>query len=123
MGKDGSFGIARPIWLGGALGLYFGWFFRPVRDPSLIMALGISLVIGIVLILLNFFKREGRLTFLQALTHFPLNVVQYFLILSVLESRHFLYDWGGRLAVLLFTGAMGVLFGIWFHWREKRVSL
>lgn len=117
-----AYSTSRYIWMGAAIGLYFGWFFRPVRDPNLFIVIGLSFLIALVLFGFNLFKKE-RLSFGRLLMQIPVNMIQYALILSILELRHFAFDWGGRLAVVIFTGLMGMLSGYWLAYRENRVSL
>lgn len=119
---NATYSTARYIWLGGAIGLYFGWQFRPIRDPSIMVVIGLSLLISVVMLGLSLFKKD-RPNFGQLLLRFPLNFIQYAVMIAVLEMRHFALDFGGRFAVIIFTGVMGLLFGYWVAFREKRVSL
>ncbi|MEM7798077.1 MAG: hypothetical protein AAF633_02710 [Chloroflexota bacterium] len=119
---NATYSTARYIWLGGAIGLYFGWQFRPTREPSIMVVIGLSLLISIVMLGLSLYGKN-RLKFGQALLRLPLNFIQYAVMVSVLELRHFALDLGGRVAVIIFTGIMGLLFGYWVAFREKRVSL
>lgn len=98
---------------GAAIGLYFGWFFRPLREPSWNMVIGLSLLAALITMglrtvkskqfVLRVFVRETAVSWLQ-----------FALFLAILEGRHLVYDWGGKTAVSLFTTLMGALMGIWY---------
>jgi len=106
----------RYIMTGAAIGLYFGYFFRPAREPSLLFIFGLSVVIVAVTLLL---KRPPLADIPKiAMTTF----LKYSLLLAVLEGRHLFYDWGGRWATMAMTGAMGALTGLWFAYEKRRGS-
>lgn len=113
----------QPLWqryllTGAALGLYFGLFFRPLREPSLVLAVELGLLAALVTTLLPLFRgqRPSFVTFLKTLAgHF----LKYTLLLAVLELRHPVYDWGGRTAVSVMTTLMGALGGLWLAWEQE----
>lgn len=92
---------------GAALGLYFGWFFRPLRDPSIVTILLLSTVITIVMTCIRMWRREWEQLAKRAASTW----VNYALILAVLEARHFAFDLGGRPAVIVMTILFGALAG------------
>ena len=108
----------RAFLVGAALGLYFGLFFRPVREPSVVTIILLSVLITLVMVVIRLLRGErspralGRL----ALVSF----VQLGAALAVLAARHPVYDWGGRLAVTIMTTVMGALFGLWWERRQER---
>lgn len=112
----------QPLWqryllTGAALGLYFGLFFRPLRDPSPLLAVELGFVAALVTTLLPLFrgKRPSLLTFLKTLgNHF----LKYALLLLLLDARHPVYDWGGRTAVSVMTTLAGGLSGLWLAWEQ-----
>ncbi len=106
----------RYVLTGAAIGLYFGYFFRPVREPSLLIIFGLSLVIVAVTLLL---KRPP----LADVPKVALSTyVKYTLLLAVFEGRHLAYDFGGRWATVVMTGALGALAGLWFAYDKRRGS-
>lgn len=114
-----------PIWsqliTGAGLGLYFGWFFRPVRDPSFLVPVFLGLFITAMLVGWRLLRRNHRgETAVFIVKQIPLLFIKYAAVLTVLELRHFALAWGGRVAVILFTVTMGVLFALWFGYNEKR---
>lgn len=119
----------QPLWqryllTGAALGLYFGLFFRPLREPSLGLAVLLGAVAALVTTLLPLFRgeRPSFTTFLKTLAgHF----FKYTLLLAVLELRHPVHDWGGRTAVSAMTTLMGAVGGLWLAWEQdsKRLSV
>ena len=128
-----QYSTQRYLWMGGILGLYFGWFFRPQRDPSIALAIALSILISLAILLLpslrNFLAlaypmlKKETAPFMVRLKQFPLNLLQYFLIFLVFEGRHLAYDWGGRGASTLVTGLAGCIFGYWFMIRQQRLGL
>jgi len=106
----------RYVMTGAAIGFYFGYFFRPAREPSLLFIFGLSLVIVAVTLLLKRppladIPRMAISTFLK-----------YSLLLVILEGRHLVYDWGGRWATIATTGATGALAGLWLAYEKRRGS-
>ena len=117
--KNGmQYSLQRYIWIGAGLGLYFGLFFRPSREPSLLIALGLSLVITIVMFLIRLFQRD-RLPFQEILKEVPINFLQYLLILAVLEGRHLAWEMGGRTATTILTTLMGMVTGALVFWKSN----
>lgn len=110
--------LARSALVGGALGFYFGFFFRPAREPNLLIALGLALLVTLVYSGIKIYRERPSLgallksaggTFLKAI-----------LLLTLLELRHPLYDYGGRMAVTFFMTLMGVLAGLLYGYDQMR---
>ena len=108
----------RAFLAGAAIGLYFGLFFRPVREPSVVTIIFLSALITLVLVVMRLLRgeRSPRMLGRLALVSF----VQYGAALAVLAARHLAYDWGGRPAVTVMTTVMGALFGLWWDWERQR---
>jgi hypothetical protein len=106
-------GLLRQYLLAGAgLGLYFGLFFRPLREPNFAVALSLALLATAVFVVPALLKKSrpplgelGR----TAVTTF----VKFVLILALLESRHYVYDLGGKWLVTVFTTLLGAGAGWW----------
>jgi hypothetical protein len=111
----------RYILVGAAIGLYFGFFFRPLRDaPSLGMVLGLSLLAALVTVGLKAYRE--RPSFPTLLRRFGISWLQFIVIVATLEGRHLAYETGGRTAVVLLTGMMGALLGGWWYYDGKNVG-
>ena len=104
---------------GAALGLYFGWFFRPVREPSLWIVIGLSVLVTIVITILRLVRKD-RPSLSKLAQNAGLIFVKYAVALSVLEGRHFAFDWGGKVAVIIMTTIMGALAGVWYAYEQTR---
>lgn len=103
---------------GGALGLYFGFFFRPVREPNLLIALLLALVITVVMTGIKAFReRPGLVDLLKAAGS---TFLMSSLFLIFLELRHPIYDLGGKVAVTVVMGLMGALTGLWYAYNLIR---
>lgn len=110
--------LIRHALTGGAIGLYFGYFFRPVREANLGYALGLALLVAVVMTGLHWWQKRPFLSALPA--HFAITLVKAALALSLLEGRHMAFDWGGKTAVLLFTVIMGAATGLLFTTDQTR---
>ncbi|MFT5194911.1 MAG: ABC-type Na+ efflux pump permease subunit [Cellvibrionaceae bacterium] len=108
--------LQKHILVGAGLGLYFGLFFRPAREPSLWIALGLSILITVVMFLLKVFRKD-RPPVLVLLKEAPFTFLQYLLILAVFEGRHLAYDFGGRTATTVLTTIMGAITGVLIYWK------
>ena len=127
-----QYGWQRFVGIGAALGLYLGWFFRPAREPNLVFGVFIGVVIAVALLLLpsflNFLAlaypslKSNAPPFMERLKQFPINVVQYILIMMAVEGRHYALAWGGRVAVLVMMTALGALFGYWWMIRKDKLG-
>lgn len=118
-----SMSLSRHLWVGGAIGLYFGWFFRPAREPSWVIVIFLGLLITVVLAAWQIFRRkkENR-TVGQILRRLPMTFVQYAIVLTFLEARHFAYDFGGRFAVIIMTTILGALSGLWMAYQSGNLK-
>ena len=107
---------------GAGIGLYFGLFFRPVREPSIRVVIMLGLAITVVTILIRYYKGD-RPTMGVLLKDSAFNFVKYALFLSILEGRHFFYDLGGRPIVASFTTLMGMIAGAWMAYEATKKKL
>ena len=109
-----QYSLSRYLWIGAGLGIYFGWIFRPIRpEPSWILPLWLGVVITLAMLALKYIPRSRP----PASTILPYAIktyVSYTIILFVLESRHPVYHWGGKSAVMVMTTVMGMLSGWWY---------
>lgn len=116
--KESSDKLMRRYTLTGAgIGLYFGLFFRPAREPSINFVIMVGLAITVVTILIRLYKGE-RWTMSALLKDSAFNFVKYAFLLSILEGRHFFYDLGGQPIVTSFTTLMGMISGAWMAYQE-----
>lgn len=115
--------ITRYILTGGGLGLYFGLFFRPARQPNLWFVLAMAGLVTLVMMTIEVWQKRPSFGHLIKTTLSTYIKVCLFLIL--LELRHPLYALGGRIGVTLFMTIMGALAGLWYAYekiRQKRPS-
>ena len=110
--------LTRYALTGGAIGLYFGLFFRPQREANFAYALLLALVVAVVMTGLFAWQKRPSLTTLPA--HFAITFVKAALALTLLEGRHLAYDWGGTTAGILFAVIMGAATGLWFAYDQNR---
>lgn len=110
--------LQRHILMGAGLGLYFGMFFRPAREPNFLFALGLALLVTFVMFVVRL-GRKDRPGFAVAIREVPLNFLQYSLILVALEARHFAHEAGGRLATSILMTIMGAFTGALYWWKSS----
>ena len=111
--------LTRYALTGGGLGLYFGLFFRPARQPNLWFVLLLaSLVMVVTVVIEAWRKRPFSIPNLlkTALSTF----LKAFIFLVLLEIRHPIYDAGGKVAVTLFMTLMGALAGLGYGYEQIR---
>ena len=106
---------------GAAIGLYFGLFFRPARQPNLWFVLILASLITLVTVAIKVWRERPSIT--QLLKSALSSFVKACLFLILLELRHPINDAGGRVAVTIFMTLMGALAGLWYAYdqiRQKR---
>ena len=110
--------VSQFILVGAGLGLYFGLFFRPLREPNFLVAVALALLAAGTMTILRLLKKDrpslpelGK----TAVTTF----IKFAMILALLESRHYAYDLGGRWLVTAFTTVMGGVGGWWMGQGDK----
>ena len=113
--------IWRYVLTGAGLGLYFGFLFRPVREPSLLLAIGLSFLAALVTIVIHMIRQRKLFTRALLVRFFKI-WGQVMLGLVVLELRHPVYDLGGKAAVTVMTTAVGVLVGLWYWQQQNKVE-
>ncbi len=102
-----SANLRQYILVGAGLGLYFGWFFRPMTEPTFSVVITLSVLITIVMTLLRLFKRDRENLLRRTIVTF----FQYAAVLAILQARHYAFDFGGRTAVIIMTTFFGALSG------------
>ena len=105
--------------MGAGLGLYFGLFFRPAREPSFLFAIGLAILVTFVMFLIRLIRKD-RPGFAVAFREVPLNLLQYTIILIALEARHFAHDAGGRVATSILMTIMGSITGALYWWKSGK---
>ncbi len=109
----------RYIWIGAALGLYFGLFFRPVREPSLAFVVWLSLAAAFVTVIIRVIRAKSFVwqTFIRDMV---LAWAQFAFFLAMLEGRHLAYAWGGRVATAALGVVMGAISGLWYGYTQRK---
>jgi uncharacterized membrane protein YhdT len=112
--------LTRYALTGGAIGLYFGLFFRPMREANYAYALVLALLVAVLMSGLHLWRQRPSLSSLPA--YFAITFIKAALALTMLEGRHIAYDWGGKTAVTVFTVIMGAATGLWFAYTQSRTA-
>ena len=111
----------RYAWIGAALGLYFGLFFRPLREPSLALVIELSLLAAMVtVVILAVQARRNGDKASGLLRQFFAYWAQYAFFMAMLEGRHLAYAWGGKVASAFFATLMGAISGLWYGYTQQK---
>ncbi len=112
------YGMRRYVLTGAGLGLYFGLFFQPVREPNLLLPLVLGIVGALLMTLLSLRRPEARS--LRAAARYGFAAwAALTLTLLALEGRHPVFNVAGKPGVALFTTAMGALGGYLYGRRSR----
>lgn len=119
-GKQMKYSLRRSVLIGAAIGLYFGYFFRPLREPDAVLIGELSVLAALLTVLLRLWRDRGedRPPWSDYLRYAARTWLQFFLLLSVLEGRHLAYDWGGHVAVVVLTTVTGGVAGFWYAYTN-----
>ncbi len=98
--------------VGSGLGLYFGLFFRPLREPSFVLAFALALLATAVFTIPSLLKKD-RPSLREWGKTALLTFFKFVLGLTLLEVRHYVYDLGGKWLVTVFTTILGAAGGYW----------
>lgn len=113
----------RHIGVGALLGLYFGYFFRPTQEPSIVTVLILSVFVTLIYTAWDAYRtRKAQQPFGQVLRRLPLNFAMIVIAFSILAARHWALDSGGRVAVIAMMIVIGAVAGAWYAYREGLFS-
>ena len=110
--------LQRHLLIGAGLGLYFGWFFIPQREPSIIYPFVVAIMVTVEMFLVRLYQR-GRAEIGTCLREAPVNLLQYFVLLLALEARHYAHDAGGRVWTAIFMIILGSGMGALYWWKNR----
>lgn len=113
--------VRQYILVGGGLGLYFGYFFRPLRDPNFAVAVAMALLATAVLTTISLL-RKNRPPFEEIGKTAVTTFLKFAIILALLEVRHYVYDFGGRWLVVVVTTLLGAIGGWWMAQSDMQKS-
>lgn len=104
----------RYVLVGAAIGLYFGIFFRPEREPSFVTAFILSLMATAVTLLIRAFQKKP----LFSLRRIGVIYILYTLMILSFEARHLAFDYAGRFGVIAFGVLVGGIVGYGYGWHK-----
>ena len=120
--------LRRTILVGAAIGAYYGYFFRPVREGISLEFVRFDLLLSLVAaaaatLVLAWQIRQKEGPKLRRLLRYGLRMwVTFALFLLMLEGRYIAYNLGGRLATIAFTTLAGVGLGLWYVYSAGKES-
>ena len=107
------------IFAGLGLGFYFGYFFRPAREPNFAVTVALALLVTAVITALALLKKN-RPSFAELGKTAVFTFIKFGLVLALLEGRHYVHDLGGKWLVTLFATLLGGVAGWWMALNEQR---
>ena len=106
------------VLIGGAIGLYYGIFFRePQTPPDFLMAFLLSFLAALVTVIIRSWKK-GR-SFNEILVDFAKIFAIFAVFMVGLELRKVIFELWGKTSVIVFTTSLGVLIGLIVAIRRK----
>lgn len=106
------------VLMGGAIGLYYGLFYRgPQSPPDYFMAVLLSFIAAAVTVIVRFWKKKP--SFSTILVDFLKIFGLFAAFLLGLELRKVIYELKGKTTVTIFTTSLGVLIGLIVALRAK----
>lgn len=106
------------VLIGGAIGLYYGLFYRgPQSPPDYFMALLLSFIASVVTVVVRFWKKKP--SFSKVLVDFLKIFGLFAAFMFGLELRKVIYEMWGKTTVIIFTTSLGVLIGLIVALRAK----
>lgn len=106
------------VLIGGAIGLYYGLFYRgPQTPPDYFMAVLLSFIAAAVTVIVRFWKKKP--TFSKILIDFLKIFGLFAAFMLGLELRKVIYEMWGKTTVTIFTTSLGVLIGLIVALRTK----
>jgi len=112
--------LRRTILVGAAIGAYFGYFFRPVREGVSLefmrfdLLLSLFAAVAATLVLAWQIRRQEGPKLRRLLSYALRMWVTFALFLLMLEGRYIAYNLGDRLATVAFTALAGVGIALWY---------
>jgi len=98
--------IQRYVLIGAALGLYYGIFYTPSgTDPDYGIAIVLSLVAALIAVVIRF--RKKRPSFSSLLRAYGETLILFLVFLLTLAARTYIVQWGGKIALVVFTTIVG----------------
>lgn len=97
----------RYVLTGAALGLYFGIFFRPVREPMFVLAPFLGLIAASVVSIVRAVQQRR----MPALSQVARDFVLYTAVVVLIEARHIAYDLGEKVGVSIYAAVCGGVAG------------
>ena len=106
------------VLIGGAIGLYYGLFYRgPQTPPDYFMALLLSFIAAVVTVIVRFWKKKPE--FSTILIDFLKIFGLFAAFMLGLELRKVIYEMWGKTIVTIFTTSLGILIGLVIALRAK----
>lgn len=106
------------VLIGGAMGLYYGLFYRgPQSPPDYFMALLLSFIAAVVTVVVRFWKKKPDLS--TILVDFLKIFGLFAAFMFGLELRKVIYEMWGKTVVTIFTTSLGVIIGLIVALRVK----
>ena len=102
--------------VGGALGIYYGIFYKPAGEPDIEMAVILSVFAALVTVIFRSWRKG--FTFKKIAIDF-LMILGFFLVFMLsITLRKTAYDFGGPTLVIAETTISGIVVGLLMAWQR-----
>ncbi len=121
--KASEYTFGRYLMVGAAIGGYLGYIFRvSERDLNLVAPIAWGVMIGIAIFIFTVIMSKGRPPFKALVKQTVVSMVFITIGLVGLEFRNTIHGMGGRMAVIIYCVALGLLIGAMMYARSKLVT-
>ena len=104
--------------VGAAIGLYYGFFYKPGQESNIGIAVELSIFAGAVTVFIRSRKRKYK--FARIARDFLWITGSYMIFMLSLALRKEAYDFGGRALVMVESVLSGVAIGLIMAWQQTK---
>ena len=108
--KSNSGTFIQYAFVGAALGLYYGIFYKPAGEPDFGIVVFLSVAAALLTVITRSWKKH--LPFKKILIDFFMILVFFLIFLLSLVFRQAAYQFGGQMAVIIETTIVGIGLGL-----------
>lgn len=102
--------------VGGALGLYYGIFYKPAGEPDIEMAVILSIFAALLTVIIRSWRKG--FTFKKIVIDFMMIFGFFIIFMLSITMRKIAYDFGGQALVIAETTISGIVVGLLMAWQR-----
>jgi len=108
--------LAQYAFVGGALGLYYGIFYKPGTEPDVAMAILLSGFAALVTVIFRSWRKGYE--FIKIVKDYLMMFLFFMIFMISITLRRTAFDMGGQPLVIAETVVSGVLLGLLMAWQQ-----